>query len=107
MTQKAAHGKQSQSSTHKIIKISQELSNYIESLHYELSARQDLLSFLVRNNLQESEGFKRYHEEYIDFYTQYQLAKSNLENDILIPLIGGKFSWTLDFSSQEVTIIEE
>jgi metal-responsive CopG/Arc/MetJ family transcriptional regulator len=88
------------------IEIPESVSDYIESLQYECNARSDLISFMVRNGLQDEEGFKKYHAEFVDFHAQLELAKQNMEDTYLRPECSGSFMWNLDFKTHEVTVVE-
>ncbi len=87
-----------------VIKIPEDVSSYLESLQYECNARADLIAFMVRQGLQDAEGFKKYHTEYVDFHAQFELAKQEMEEKYLKPEVPGPFTWALDFRTHEVTI---
>lgn len=85
------------------IKISDELSNYIESLHYETNALQDLLTKINLKDV--SEDIKNFwYNKYIEKYTSYNLAKQELEAEYVIPKFGKNHSWNLDFSTAIVEV---
>lgn len=88
----------------KKISISEDLCNYIESLHYETNAMQDLLMRMKNSNDEELNNF--WLNKYIEKYTEYELAKKQLENEYIIPTFGGNIKWFLQFETHEV-IIEE
>ena len=89
----------------KTIIIPEDFSAYIQSLQYETYARFNLCAFCLRNNIQ-NESFEKYHNEYIEFNAEYQIAKSELENIYVIPEIGDNknYTWTLNFNTNEVII---
>lgn len=84
------------------IKISEELCDYIECLHYEINAIQDLLVRMKGNSDEELNEF--WINKYIEKYKEYNIAKQQLENDYIIPNFGRDCTWHLDFESQEVEV---
>jgi hypothetical protein len=90
------------------ITISKDLSEYIERLQFEKMARENLCTFLIRQDLLNTESFQKYHQEYIELTAEYELAKNELENTYVKPMIQGDktYTWELDFKTYEVTIHE-
>jgi len=84
--------------------ITNDLRDYIESLQYETNARKDLLAFMLERGQGETEGFKKYHTEYIEYSTQYEMAKAQITNEYVIPKYGKNASWNLDFKTATVTV---
>ena len=88
----------------KIITIPKELNNYLQRLAYETEARSNLCAFLMRQNIK-NEAFDDYHNEYIELFAEYELAKLELENNYIKPEIGNQTcNWNLDFYTNEVII---
>lgn len=80
------------------ITISKELCDYVESLHYETNALQDLLRKEGINNT--SEELRSYwYTKYVETYTKYNLAKQELEDTYIVPQLGKNHNWNLDFST--------
>ena len=90
------------SNNSKIIKIPETLRDYIEKLHYENNARMNLIKFMVESDLTDKPGFEKIYTEYIEFNTEYTIAKQELEKEYLMPEFDGKFTWSVDFKSSEV-----
>lgn len=84
------------------IKISEELSNYIERLHYETNALQDLISKMKDAEDEELNSF--WLDKYFETYKEYNLAKQEMENQYIVPVFGKKVNWNLDFNNCEVSI---
>lgn len=84
------------------IKISEDLCNYIERLHYETNALQDLISRM--KNFEDDEVNEYWLNKYVEVYKEYNLAKQELEKEYIIPIYDDKYSWNLDFDSCEVSI---
>ena len=90
----------------KIIKIeNQDFVNLIESLHYEVNARKELISFIVSKDMGiDTDTFKKYNKEYMEFYIQYMEAKNKLEEMYVRTAVENPMNWNLDFETGEVTI---
>lgn len=87
--------------------VKDEIINLIESLQYEVDARKDLIAFMISKNFDTStDSFKRYQKEYMEFYTQYNAAKNELENLYLKKYKNKKIMWNLDFNNKTLTIQE-
>ena len=88
----------------KIIKIPEDMVNYLQRLVYEADARSNLCAFMMRQGIK-NEAFDDYHREYIEFYTKCELAKKQMENDYIKPTIeSDNFTWTLDFKTGQVSV---
>lgn len=87
------------------ISIDEGFSNYLEKLAYEVGARKDLLSFMIESKMN-SELFDKYHDEYLEIYAEYQIAKQKLEEDYIKPLMedGKTYDWDLNFHKKEVYV---
>lgn len=88
----------------KSFEVEREMSNYLESLHYETEARKEIVTFMLNNNMDiKSEAFERYHSEYVELSVEYKTAKKELEksyiSDELREDLGGVVTWNLDFES--------
>ena len=86
----------------KVVKVSEELRDYIEGLQYELDGLKDILAFLGRDELVKQENVDYYYKKYIDVNAEYNLAKSSLEETYKI-----KGRWFLDFSKAEIYVSSE
>lgn len=84
------------------IKISEELSNYIERLHYETNALQELISKMKNSEDEDLNNF--WINKYFDTYKEYNLAKQEMEKQYIVPNFGKKVNWNLDFDNCEVSI---
>lgn len=87
----------------KKISIGEDLCNYIESLHYETNAMQDLLMRMKNSTDEELNEF--WMNKYVEKYTEYNIAKQQLEQEYVIPKYGDSaVSWNLDFASREIEV---
>ena len=73
------------------IQIEAELSNYIESLHYDRNSIQELLLMAAKQGLKDTDA--------------YNAWKATLEREFIIPAVGNAaVDWVLDFSTATVTV---
>lgn len=83
------------------------LVDCLESYHYEVTARQQLLAFMVSSGYDlTGDAFIQYHKEYVEHTAQYEMAKGQFEADVVKPQMKGTagFTWNLDFASGIVTV---
>lgn len=91
----------------RVITIPQEVSEYLEFLNYETNALQDLLvrmSLFDTNIKTELQNY--WTDRYISTYTEYELAKKELEQEYIQPQLNDNeyVNWKLNFDSCEVVI---
>lgn len=79
--------------------VSKELSDYVESLMYEVEARKDLCAFMVDHGMGSGEHFEKYHDEYLKACAEYAVAKGELTK-----LAGEGIRWRMDFENHELVI---
>ena len=80
--------------------------NILERAHYEVSGRENIIKFMLINNLSNSDTYKEYWKEYLDYLKVYELCKNDFVTQCIIPVIGVKptASWEVNFDAKEVTI---
>lgn len=84
--------------TEKIV-IDEEVCNYIESLQYDVNARQSIIAYMIANGFDTtSENFKSYQKEFCDCKIKYDTAKEELSRQYLI-----KGKWNFDFETRTLT----
>lgn len=90
----------------KIIKIeNQELVNLIESLHYEVNSRKDLIAYMLNSDMRtDTAAYEKYNKEYREFYVQYNEAKNKLEETYVRTAVENPMNWNLDFETGKITI---
>lgn len=95
----------------KKIIISIEDRDYIQRLDIEMSARQNIISFMLSNGMNtDTEQFKNYQNEYNYYFTEFDKAKTNI---IEKKYIANEFknytnlNWNLDYSNRELTVQEK
>lgn len=83
-----------------------ELINYIESLGFEVEARRALIEAILRQGGDiTGESFRKYHDEYREFFVQFEAAKKEFEQKFVLPQAkDGLLNWTLDYQTGEVTL---
>ena len=90
----------------KTIKITEELSTYIQSLDYEYRTRKELIAFMLTTNMDiSSDAFVKYNQEMIKYAIEFDKAKQKLEQEYIIPVIKNKNTqWSLDYFSNIITL---
>lgn len=93
----------------KQVKVTPEESLELEKLHYEINARQGLLSYMMTMMQKDNnDAFQKYHNEYIDLSKQYEKLKLAISQKYVMPIYPDKkVTWNLDFDTCELTIIQK
>ena len=87
------------------IQIEAELSNYIESLHYDRNSIQELLLMAAKQGLKDTDAYNAWMKDYLGKSKEYEIAKATLEREFIIPAVGNAaVDWVLDFSTATVTV---
>ena len=87
------------------IQIEAELSNYIESLHYDRNSIQELLLMAAKQGLKDTEAYNAWMKDYLGKSKEYEIAKATLVREFIIPAVGNAaVDWVLDFSTATVTV---
>lgn len=87
------------------IQIEAELSNYIESLHYDRNSIQELLLMAAKQGLKDTDAYNAWMKDYLGKSKEYEIAKVTLEREFIIPAVGNAaVDWVLDFSTTTVTV---
>lgn len=92
----------------KKIIIDQEFCNYVESVQYDTEALKQVMTQLNPINTP-PEILDYWKNSYLDKFKEYTLAKQSIENLIRESAVidnSQPFSWSLDFSTREVTIVQ-
>lgn len=86
--------------------IEDSIRDLIESLDYEYSTRKDAIAFMVSNNMNiNTDSFKQYQQEMIEFNVKFIEAKKQLEEKYVLPVIDDyKVNWTLDYRTSKLII---
>lgn len=87
------------------IQIEAELSNYIESLHYDRNSIQELLLMAAKQGLKDTDAYNAWMKDYLGKSKEYEIAKATLKREFIIPAVGNAaVDWVLDFSTATVTV---
>jgi hypothetical protein len=96
------------------IKVSSEDSTNLESLYYEVEARRSLLQTEMSSGDFSDINFKKsfdfYHNEYVKFMRDYDVAKSNMEKKYIKSdhrFDGKSVTWTFHFSEEGFDAVYE
>lgn len=84
------------------VRISEEMRDYVEALAFEVEALKDMLSFAMRQGLQDTQAYQDYKNEYKDAFARYQVAKQEMLTEYLSEC-GLLKDWNLDFASATLT----
>ena len=78
----------------------------LETASYEVQCRQNIINLMVRDNLTETENFKKFWNEYKLYTKAYDHLKYEFERDYILPNVGEDFQgeWEVDFYTKEVKI---
>lgn len=87
-----------------ITRISDEEGLYVERLEFEMYARMQLCLYIIQKNQFESDDYKKFFNEYKEYFTLFSLAKTEIWNKYLRDLIPGETTWYLDYTTNEVYI---
>lgn len=81
---------------------------YVEALTYETEARRAIISFMLDHDMDRTtEAFQQYHKEYLEFFSELNMVKAQIERDYVLPETnGGQICWRLDFETGEITLQE-
>ena len=91
----------------RVVKIPEDLCTYLEVLNYETNALQDLLVRMSLFGDEVTTELQNYWtNRYLDTFTEYNLAKKDLEKTYVQPLLKDDevVNWNLNFDSCEVVI---
>lgn len=88
------------------ISIPEELRDYMQRLKYEINARKDLLAFFFERELPQKDMFNEYYQEYLEFCTQYELAKEEISHKYVYNLYP-HCPWDIDFIYSEIVVKAE
>ena len=93
----------------KVIKVSEELSNYLERLSREVEGSKDIISFMIENNKNiNTDAFKSYKKEFDEVYAEFDLAKQDVQKKFVPTALtdadAEHTSWSLDYATHDLTI---
>ena len=92
-----------------VIEVDEELSNFVDAANYEVNSRLDVISYMLANNMTTTtDAFRSYQAELIEYKKKYDLAKAELEKQVVTPFLDAhnipKANWNLDFATHKITI---
>ena len=71
------------------IQIEAELSNYIESLHYDRNSIQELLLMAAKQGLKDTDAYNAWMKDYLGKSKEYEIAKATLERESAMQRLTG------------------
>lgn len=81
--------------------IPEKLSDYLESLDYEVQAYKNLIAFLSRDKFVDKENLKYYTELHAKAYASFEIAKREMAESQ-----GITGEWSLDYATHTVTTLD-
>lgn len=92
------------------IEVTNELTEYLERLSYEIASRAEIVTMLIEKHkddesVLESKAFKVYSEQLGALKAEFEMAKREFQ-DAVIPdaFKAHRYTWDLDYKSRIVTI---
>lgn len=87
----------------------------LERAHYEVTARQNIIQFMMTQNMKTNSLYQEYWEEYLMYLKAYSILKQQFINTIINKLIkddliahdfqlNNNTEWTVDFFKKELQI---
>lgn len=94
------------------IKISNDVCSFIESKMYEVNSRKDLLTYaMALNQSIDTDSFRTYHQEFVEFKREYDMAVEAMLNEYVRPVMRENsvdiFNYNVNFEKSVVEIIYE
>lgn len=92
------------------IKITKKLSDYMESLQFEVNRTKEIVAFMLSTPGYDihSDTFKEWEKDNQKAYAELCMAKNNLEHEVIPKMlpegVGSIKTWNLDFYTHEVTV---
>lgn len=86
------------------IRLDETFCNELQSLMYQVQCRTQIIKDILTGNVVvDSEMFKKYHDEYEEFFMYYELKKNDMI-EIYIPEDLKNCNWNVDFVTQEIIL---
>lgn len=86
------------------IRLDETFCNELQSLMYQVQCRAQIVRDILTGSVAvDSEMFKKYHDEYQEYFMYYELKKANML-ETYVPEGLRDFSWNVDFSTQELIL---
>lgn len=89
--------------------VSEEIINTLQKLDFEVKSREFIIMAMLKNQSEiNTEAFKKYHGEYVDYFSQFEFAKQ-IVTDTLVPeaLRSHQVEWTIDYASKTLIITQK
>lgn len=78
----------------------------LERLNYEVYSRESIISLLIKNNNIDSPAYKKYCDEFTDYFMQYEKAKDEFSSKFLTEEEKSDDSlyWNIDFKTKQMVV---
>lgn len=84
-----------------------ELNTQLERIYNDVSARQSVITFMLNSesfNNVNSETFKKYHDEYVEKYIEYDKIRNKVGEYYGLNKYGNNAYWSINFQTQTITV---
>lgn len=89
----------------KTIVISKDDVLMVQKAQYQMNSRMNLIHYLIEQHTDaENTIFKKYNQEYQEFFEEYDKAKNFIETTYVRTEIENPIRWDLNFNTCELTI---
>ena len=86
----------------------EEIIDSLERASYEVTCRENLLNYMIKNNLKDTDAYREYWEEYLYFSKAYEVLKHNFQLKYVQEYAGKDFKgrWEVDFFTKEIKLYD-
>lgn len=78
----------------------------LERIYLEVSARENILNFMINTNQKDTEKYQSFWEEYLSYLQAYNIIRQEFVANCINKELGRQANgtWSVDFAKKEVTI---
>jgi hypothetical protein len=81
--------------------------NALERASYEVLCRQNIINYMISNNMKGTDNYNEYWEEYLYFSKAYEVLKKNFQVNYILKLEPDfRGRWEVDFFTKEVKLYD-
>lgn len=80
----------------------------LEVLHYEVFARKEMVAYMIKTGMNESEGFKTYEKNLTEMIRQYEKQKEDITRKYVPEeYMSEQYMWNINFDNRELIVMEK
>lgn len=92
----------------KKVTVPEEVKLEVQRADLECAARRDIITYIMEKNMAiPFDRMQAYQKEYNDKFFAFEQAKSRIEKEYVRPVVANPISWSLDYNTNVITIVEE